>query len=138
MIVFVDTSVWSLALRRKNRTKAENEICYTLSDLVRSVSIGLIGSVRQELLTGIKDRKNFLALRDHMRNFSEIPLLTADFELAAEFCNRCRGSGIQGSPTDFLLCAVAIRYDAPIFTTDSDFRQYAKHLKVRLHKPLTR
>jgi predicted nucleic acid-binding protein len=134
MIVFVDTPVWSLALRRKNRTESENQICFELSDLVRNVSIGLIGSVRQELLTGIKDRKTFELLRNHMCGIAEIPFVTSDFEMAAQYCNACRAKGIQGSSTDFLLCAVATRYDAPIFTTDRDFESYAKHLKFQLHK----
>jgi hypothetical protein len=34
-----------------------------------------------------------------------------------------------------LICAMAYRYDVPIFTTDPDFLGYAKHLPIRLHEP---
>lgn len=135
MIVFVDTSVWSLALRRRNRTAGEDQTCHYFSDLVKTASVGLIGSIRQEILTGIRDQEAFQLLRDYLRSFREIELITPDFENAALFANRCRSKGIQGSPTDFLLCAVATRHDAAIFTTDRDFQLYARHLHVRLHRP---
>ena len=138
MIVFVDTSVWSLALRRKSLTKTERQISLEFSDLVKTGLVGLIGPVRQELLTGIKDRRTFELLRERMRGFDDTPLLAIDFETAAQFCNHCRSKGVQGSPTDFLLCAVAARHDASIYTIDRDFLLYAKHLKIRLHKPLSR
>jgi predicted nucleic acid-binding protein len=136
MIVFVDTSVWSLALRRLTRTTEEDLTCRLLADLVRSSSVGLIGPVKQEVLTGIRDHAAFERLREHLRSFREVQLIVQDFENGAQLANRCRSKGIQGSPTDFLLCAVASRHEAAIFTTDRDFQLYAKHLHVRLHKPL--
>ena len=49
MKVLVDTSVWSLALRRKEQC----EIAEKLADLILSSLVVMIGPVRQELLSGI-------------------------------------------------------------------------------------
>jgi len=42
---------------------------------------------------------------------------------------------VQGSPTDFLLCAVALRRGFAILTTDGDFAAFARLLPLRLHPP---
>ena len=54
------------------------------------------------------------------------------FEKAAEFSNICRSRGIQGSTTDFLICAVACLENLIIFTTDNDFENYRKRLPVNM------
>ncbi|PYR75773.1 MAG: hypothetical protein DMF86_14380 [Acidobacteria bacterium] len=61
------------------------------------------------------------------------PLDTADFERAAEHFNTCRARGVQGSNTDFLICAVAERRKLPILTNDADFSRVAAILPVTLH-----
>jgi predicted nucleic acid-binding protein len=47
--------------------------------------------------------------------------------------NTCRRQGIQGSNTDFLLCAIGEHHDMPIFTIDDDFKLFADRLPVALH-----
>ena len=37
--------------------------------------------------------------------------------------------------TDLLICAVAVRHGLKIFTTDTDFAAYARHLPIKLHLP---
>lgn len=98
----------------------------------------MIGPVRQEILSGLRDPRKHELLRTTLRAYDDLRLETEDFERAAFGMNLCQRKGIQGSPTDFLLCAVAIRHDAALFTTDRDFQLYAKHLKFRLYKPLNR
>jgi predicted nucleic acid-binding protein len=130
MKVLVDTSVWSLALRRRAPAHA------TVDELRRLISYGraaLVGPVRQELLSGIRDQAAFEQLRDHLRAFPDEPITTEDYERAAACLNTCRAKGIQGSNTDFLLCAVAERHRLPILTTDADFRQFARVLPITLH-----
>jgi len=56
-----------------------------------------------------------------------------DYEEEAAFYNRCRAKGIQGSNTDYLICAVAARHEFPIFTTDEDFVRFAKVLPISLY-----
>ena len=133
MNVLVDTSVWSLALRRAKQVDAGTS--RELAELIREGRVVLLGPVRQELLSGIKIKAQFELLRDHLRSFPDVELETADYEQVAIAFNRCRERGIQGSNTDFLLCAVAMRRKLAMYTTDGDFRQYAKVLKLALHQP---
>jgi len=131
MKVLVDTPVWSVALRRKVRT--ENASTRELASLIRDGRIAMIGSIRQEILSGIKEPSQFEELRDHLRSFSDIPVTSEDHEEAASFYNRCRAKGIQGSNTDFLICAIAARREYSILTTDKDFGHFARILPIALH-----
>ena len=133
MNVLVDTSVWSLALRRRRLTEAPETS--ELAELVREGRVSLLGHVRQELLSGITDEKQYTVLRDHLRAFPDVALDPGDYEEAATFFNRCRAHGVQGSNTDFLLCAAAARRQLSILTTDADFLHFAKLLPIRLHAP---
>ena len=135
MRVLVDTSVWSLALRRN--LPADGPEVSELIELIREVRVQMIGPVRQEILSGIKSQVQFRKLRDHLRAFPDLQLTTRDYESAAEFFNLCRGKGIQGSNTDFLICAIAARHKIPIFTTDGDFTLFQPHLPIMLHRPRT-
>ena len=132
MKVLIDTSVWSLALRRRAPVHAAVD---ELRRLVAQGRAGIVGPVRQELLSGIRDRAAFERLRDHLRAFPDEPITSVDYERAADCLNICRAKGIQGSNTDFLLCAVAERARLPIFTTDDDFLTFSRVLPVRLHRP---
>ncbi len=133
MRVLVDTSVWSLALRRNQ--PAEGAEVAELVELIREVRVQIIGPVRQELLSGVRSQAQFRRLRDHLRAFPDLELTAGDYETAAEFFNICRGKGIQGSNTDFLICAIAARHKIPIFTTDGDFSLFQPHLPIVLHSP---
>jgi predicted nucleic acid-binding protein len=130
--VIVDTSVWSLALRRAK--KVDDVVPRELAELIREGRVVMLGPVRQELLSGIKEKQQFDTLSEHLRAFPDLGLETADYEEGASSFNRCREKGIQGSNTDFLICAVALRRDYSIFTTDGDFRHFARALKLKLHE----
>jgi predicted nucleic acid-binding protein len=130
--VLVDTPVWSLALRRAKRV--DDTAPRELAELVREGRIVMLGAVRQELLCGIKQRAQFELLREHLRAFPDLELEVADYEEAASAFNRCRERGIQGSNTDFLICATALRRGLSIYTTDGDFRHFARVLKLELHQ----
>jgi predicted nucleic acid-binding protein len=131
MKVLVDSSVWSLALRR--RKPSANPAVEELRSLIDEGRVAMIGVIRQELLSGIRTLEAFDRLRDNLRPFSDEQLETADFERAAEHFNTCRANGIQGSNTDFLICAVAERRNLPILTTDADFTRFAQVLPIALH-----
>jgi predicted nucleic acid-binding protein len=133
MNVLVDTSIWSLALRRNSPrgTSAEME----LVELVREGRVLMLGAIRQELLSGIRSNEQFKKLRDGLRAFSDLVLEEADYEEAASCFNRCRAKGLQGSNTDFLICAVGIRRNAAVLTTDDDFEGFADVLHLHLHQP---
>lgn len=133
MKVLVDTSVWSLALRR--RATASSPVVDELKVLIDDGRVAIIGPIRQELLTGIPAADSFARLREHLRGFADEEIGTEDFERAAEHFNTCRARGVQGSNTDFLICAVAERRNLPILTTDDDFSRFAVHLPIALHRP---
>jgi predicted nucleic acid-binding protein len=131
MSVIVDTVIWSLALRR-NALEQNALISSQLQELIRDDQAHLIGAIRQEILSGVRTPEQFNRLRDILRTFPDIPLVVDDYELAADFFNNCRRQGVQGSNTDFLICAVAHRRKYQIFTTDGDFRHFQAHIPVSL------
>lgn len=132
MNVLVDTSIWSLALRRSKIIV--NVEMIELRRLIDDFEAAIIGPIRQELLSGIRDIKQFVFLRERLAAFPDLALKTADFEQAASYFNHCRVKGVQGSNTDFLICAVSSSRKMPIFTTDGDFAQFAKLLPIKLHR----
>jgi predicted nucleic acid-binding protein len=134
MTVLVDTPIWSCAYRRTQHSIQEASLIAELIDLIRREEAVFIGAICQELLSGINNDGLFEDVRTAMRGFVELSATLADYELAATYCNTCRRHGIQGSATDFLICAVANSYDATIFTTDRDFERYAQVLGIRLYQ----
>jgi predicted nucleic acid-binding protein len=128
--VLVDTCVWSLALRGKS--VVETAISEQLTQLIDENRVKIIGPIRQELLSGYTDKNSFEKLRQKLTYFPNEAVLDADYEAAAEYSNVCRANGIQGSHTDFLICAVSLRMKFDIFTTDKDFKYYATHLPIKL------
>ena len=137
MNVLVDTSIWSLALRRETESlnAGEKFLVAELSELIREGRARLIGLVRQELLSGTKTTEHYEKLRLHLHSFPDEPIGTSDHEEAAKAGNQCRGKGIVVSIVDVLLCAVAIKREWAIFTMDRDFTNYAKVLPISIHAP---
>ena len=131
MRVLPDTPIWSAALRRADGP--ENLLSKRMRKLVTQGIVEIIGPIRQELLSGVREQAQFERLRDRLRTFPDLEIETEDHEEAATFYNRCRSKGIQGSATDFLICAVAVRHDLAIFTDDRDFLGYQKILPIRLY-----
>jgi len=129
MKILVDTCVWSQVLRRKNPNR---ELTNKLKDLIKDGRVSILGPIRQELLSGISDVEQFKKLNESLTSFEDIPLKSEYFIKAAEFSNICRGKGIQGATTDFLICAVAFLQNLLIFTTDTDFKKYKKYLPINL------
>lgn len=132
MKVIVDTSVWSLALRRDKQEF--NTTVQELQRIIKNHRVQMIGSIRQEVLSGIRSESQFKKLQKHLESFPDLPAITEDYVTAAKYFNLCRSKGIQGSNTDFLICAMANRNKFSIFTTDNDFELFLKHIKIVLHK----
>jgi predicted nucleic acid-binding protein len=136
MKVLVDTSVWSLALRRNKNavlSPEQQSVVTALADLMQDGRAVMMGAIRQELLSGIKTQAGFDALKSSLTAFEDISLDMTDYEKAAEVFNICRANGVQGSSTDFLICAVSVNHQLPIFSVDNDFQMYRQWLPVRLH-----
>lgn len=137
MNTIVDTSVWSLALRRKvqDLNAAEKATVAELTELIKEGRARIIGLIRQELLSGIKTSAQYEKLRATLRSFPDEPIDTSDYEAAAKASNDCRSKGVTVSIIDILICAIALARDWSIFTSDPDFKDYARFLPIRLHTP---
>ena len=137
MSVLVDTSVWSLALRRKaaDLNTKQTAIVAELTQLIREGRARIIGLIRQELLSGIKNSSQYEKLRNILRTFPDETLETADYEAAAEAGNKCRAKGVAVTAPDTLICAVAQARQWSIFSADPDFQEYARVLALKLHIP---
>lgn len=131
MNLLVDTSVWSLALRRSPPADTDAvrllQGCLERGDLV--VSTGLI---LQELLQGFHGPA---ARRSIIRRFSLLPLVTPDLTdhiEAAALRNSCRRKGVQVGTIDALIARLCIRHELSLLTTDRDFRAMARHCPLAL------
>lgn len=134
MMVLVDTSIWSLALRRRKTdlSRLQHEQVQTLEQIIVEGRARLLGLVRQEVLSGIKSVPEFLRLQEHLRSFPNVALEIQDYEDAANIGHDCRSHGVAVTPIDMLLCSVALRRGWAIYTSDRDFERYAKYTAVVL------
>jgi predicted nucleic acid-binding protein len=130
--LFVDTSVWSLALRRNFPSSAMGLA------LIRAIEAGepivTTGLVLQELLQGFRGPKDREQILDR---FSAIPLLVPDRDdhiRAAELRNRCRRAGVQIGTVDALLAELCIHHELTMLTSDNDFTHIAKHCALKVCK----
>jgi len=137
MKILIDTSIWSIALRRRKPTEegSDQTVIIELKELIREGRAVIIGPVRQELLSGITNQAQFEKLKKRLKPFEDLPISTMDYERAAEFYNLSRSKGVQGSFIDFLICSVAKNNNLAIFTFDKDFKNYAQILDLSLHIP---
>jgi predicted nucleic acid-binding protein len=121
--VIVDTSVWSLALRRRNPVNApETE---ALTELIEKGQAIMIGPVRQEILSGVRYTVQFDRLKSALGAFPDEPMQSSDFVEAARICNKCLDSGIVIGNTTCLIAAIAIAREMEILTIDPEFRKLA-------------
>ena len=133
-MILVDTTIWSKAYRRKKSVNEDQIIVKELYTILDQEAEVLIGPVRQELLSGISNKNVFNDLMIKLNGFNNYEVQLADHDLAADYFTVCLTKGIQGSQTDYLICAVAYRYNLKIFTEDNDFDNYKKYLPIKLHK----
>ena len=133
-MVLVDSPVWSLSLRRRavDLSAEEQRLTQILYQLIQGGQVQLLGSVRQEVLSGIREESVFRKIREHLGDFPDAKLDKHDYEEAARISNLCRRGGITGSAIDMLMCSVSLRHGWEIFTTDNDFSHYQRILRIRL------
>jgi predicted nucleic acid-binding protein len=132
--LLVDTSVWSLALRR-DAVASEPEVQQLKDALLDADVVVTTGLVLQELLQGFSGAK---AGAQIIERFAALPLLQPDREdhvAAAELRNACRRAGIQIGTIDALLAQLCIRNDLTLLSTDNDFKLAAKHCALRVWSP---
>lgn len=133
MAVLVDTSVWSLALRRDEQPNSP-ELKLLIKTLDSGEEIYSTGIILQELLQGFSGAKAAEAIVDR---FTAIPMLvpeTTDHIKAAEIRNKGRRKGIQIGTIDALIAQLSLRYKLSLLTADKDFRHMSKAVKLTFAK----
>ena len=122
MKLLVDTSVWSLALRRKNTATLSLEEQKLKAELVRAITEGrvtMLGLLRQEILSGIKEDAQFDKVKAALDPYLDESINPADHEFAARVYNECRNQGLEAGTVDILICAVAARRGWEVLSGDS-------------------
>ena len=134
MTLLVDTSVWSLALRRDG-SAAEPEVQVLKDALLGADVVVTTGLILQELLQGFAGPK---AAAQIVERFAALPLLQPDRQdhiAAAELRNACRRVGVQVGTVDAVLAQLCIRHELTLLSTDKDFALAAKHCALRVWLP---
>jgi len=122
MKFLVDTCVWSLALRRRNASRMnpeERRLVSELRDGIQVSNAAIIGPVRQEILSGIRDRAQFRKTLGLLEPFADEATIPEDFVEAARLFNLCQDHGVVCGAIDILICAMAARLNYGILTNDS-------------------
>jgi len=133
MKTIVDTCVWSLALRRQDQSKLTHEQRETIAELQEAIRDGraiLLGPIRQEILSGIRESARFAKLQAVLDPFLDEEIAADDFVEAARLFNLCKDHGIECGATDILICAVAARQYYDILTCDQGLKRCIQILRT--------
>ena len=133
-MIVVDTSVWSLAFRRRARPGDEPKVVSLLRRMIKDDQpLAVPGIVFQELLTGVRDVSQAKKLQRILDGF---PLLLATREHhieAAKISTACRMGGVAAATVDCLIAAHCVFSNSPLLTTDDDFKRIARHAPLKLY-----
>lgn len=133
MKVLVDTCVWSLSLRRRNTDRinaGERRIIAQLAEAIQDGRAVLVGPIRQEILSGIRDQAQFLKIVKLLDPFPDEEIAAGDYIEAARLFNLCQDHGVHCGPVDILLCVVAIRSQFGILTSDAGLNRCIEVLRT--------
>ena len=131
MSYLVDTSVWSLALRR-DAPDSIPEVVELGRALEAGDEIFVTGLVLQELLQGFNKPKAYDQIIEYFESLPFIVPERGDYIQAANLRTRCRKQGIQVGTIDVLLAQLCIDREIEILTTDKDFLQIAKVASLKI------
>lgn len=126
----MDTSVWSLALRR-NRPSEEPEVQRLRDALGGGEAVHTTGIVLQELLQGYQGARARTEIIERFAAIRTIEPDRDDYIAAAELRNECRRHGVQVGTIDALLAQLCIRHDLIMLSTDRDFIHVADWAPLR-------
>jgi len=122
MKVIVDTCVWSLSLRRRSAVQTSAQERHTLAllrEAIRDDRATIVGPIRQEVLSGIRDPGQFAKIEGLLAPFLDEEILPRDYVEAARLFNLCQNHGVQCGAVDILICAVAVRLCYGVLTVDA-------------------
>jgi len=127
--ILVDTSVWSLALRRRKAallSAEEQRLTSLLAEAIRNGQVAMIGPIRQELLSGIREQAQFEKIKRALQAFRDETVDTSDYEEAARLYTLCRNKGAVCGPVDMLICAVATRRRWAVLAHDAGMSRFLR------------
>lgn len=136
-MLFVDTGVWSLALRRDSPQDAP-EVEALRAALLSGEEVATTGIILLELLQGTVPESGRTAIRTAFDALHMIEPERRDYEEAPVLANTCRSKGVQLATVDALIASLAIGHDLTLLTTDRDFTHAAQHIPLRLWTAGTR
>ncbi len=129
-MTLVDSSAW-IELLRDTGSPSCDRVHQLLAGEADETAI--CGPVRMEVLAGARDDSHLVVLTDLLTRATSLPMLTTDYDDAAELYRRCRRQGeTVRKMIDCLIAAVAIRAGIPILHNDSDFRALARHTELQI------
>ncbi|MDC0325505.1 PIN domain nuclease [bacterium] len=129
-MVIVDSDVWSEVFRC--RSAEPSSYTNKLESLILKDEVVIIGAIRQEVLSGIKNEIQFDKVKHSLKSFPDVPLTEDVYEIVASFYNRCRSNGVQGPHTDFLICACSAVFYLDILSKDREYEHYSEYLPIRI------
>ncbi len=133
-MILLDTTVLSLAFRRRTRSAQEPSAVTAFRGLIsEDVLLRVPGIVLQELLSGVRSGGQFRRLERLLQGFTVLIATRNDQVAAAQIANSCRRAGVSPSSIDCLIAAMSIRSDSELFTLDPDFVRIAPHCGLRLY-----
>ena len=131
MRVLVDTSVWSLALRKKG--PAAHPAVALLTELIRTgEDIFLIGLIFQEVLQAFRSEASFRTILRHLEPFPLLALERSDYSRAATLHRICAANGLGASTADCQIASAAIGRGCQLLTADEDFVRIARARELEL------
>jgi len=96
-------------------------------------ALGLPGLVLQEVLSGIRNPRQFADLEHRLVNGFEIVHPTTDDHVAAaKLRNTCLANGLNVSGADCLIATLTIAGNHRLLAADTDFQALAKYSKLQL------
>lgn len=138
MMIVVDTSVWSLVLRRRRVPQDDPSVEALRNHLEKGDEVALVGPILQELLSGVKDPAIFAHLEAEMERVPLVGLDRRTYADAARLTNRCQQAGFQPGPVDALIAAACVEHGFPLLTADAHFLEIAKYCPLVVLPPLGR
>lgn len=138
MKILVDTCVWSLALMRRESAELnaqQQSMVSLLREAIEDGRVAMVGPIRQEILSGVKDPGQFATLNKTLRAFPDQDMAMDDYVEAGRLYNLCRGQGLARGPIDMLLCALALRRGWRLLTIDGGILRCCAVIRERRSRP---
>lgn len=127
MIIYLaDATALTLCLRRKREQLSSKQLEWRdqLVEGLADGTIGFIGAVAQEVLTGVRNPNVFQEISEALESLSLQRTDFTDHVEAARLRNKMMNAGIAATPVDILQVAVSMKIGATLITADRDFLHF--------------